>query len=93
MQCSAQALFVATSQAVSCEISGETVILDVPSGRYFALDPIGTQIWQWLQEPLTLEALCERLQTEYDVTPQRCREDVSALLSRMAEHGLVKNER
>ncbi len=77
------------SHAVSCELAGETVILDTSSDRYFALTPIGTEIWNRLQTPCTLAALCEWLQQEYEVSPEQCRADVSALLDRLAEHGLV----
>lgn len=75
--------------AVSCELAGETVILDTASDRYFALSAIGTEIWNRLQTPCTLAALCDWLQQEYDVTPEQCRADVSALLDQLAEQGLV----
>ena len=75
--------------AVSCELAGETVILDMASDRYFALSAIGTQIWNLLQSPCTLGALCDRLVEEYDVTPEQCRADIEALLDQMANQGLV----
>lgn len=82
----------ATPQAVSCELAGDTVILDMGSDRYFALDAIGTQIWNWLQTPCTLASLCERLMEEYEVTPDQCRADVAVLLDQLAQHGLVAIE-
>ncbi|HLK51571.1 MAG TPA: PqqD family protein [Bryobacteraceae bacterium] len=86
---SVEALIKPAPHAVSCELSGETVILDTASDRYFALTAIGTQIWDWLQTPCTLAALCERLRQEYDVTPEQCHADVSALLDQLAQHGLI----
>ena len=79
-----------TSDAVSCELAGESVILDMASGRYFALDPIGTRIWSLLQAPCTADSICERLMAEYDVSAVDCRRDVAALLNRLAENGLVQ---
>jgi len=81
-----------TSQAVACEIAGETVILDAPSGRYFALNAVGTVIWQRLQNPSTIASLCEELTREYDVTPLQCEAEVSALIQQLAAHHLVKFE-
>jgi hypothetical protein len=78
-----------SGHAVSCELAGETVILDTASDRYFALSAIGTEIWNRLQTPCTLAALCESLQQEYDVTPQQCLADISALLDQLLAHGLV----
>lgn len=86
---SAESLIRPAPHAVSCELSGETVILDTASDRYFALTAIGTQIWDWLQTPCTLANLCERLQQEYNVTPEQCQADVSALIDQLAHHGLV----
>lgn len=79
-----------TSQATSCEVGDETVILDLASGQYFALDTVGTAVWRHLQTPCTFGVLCERLEAEYDVSPERCRSEVSALLENLAERGLVR---
>jgi len=87
---SKQTVITVTSQAVACEIAGETVLLDMPSGRYFALNPIGTVIWQWLSTPCHIESLCERLLQEYDVTAERCEAEVTELIRQLAEHGLVR---
>lgn len=84
-----QCLISPTPDAVFCELAGETVILDMRSGQYFALDPIGTRIWQSLATPQTLSALCDSLVEEYDVEPEVCREDVSKLLIQMQENGLI----
>ncbi len=85
-----QYLFSPSPQAISCELSGETVILDMPSGRYFALDAIGSRIWTWLETPCTLEGVCQRVLEEYDVDPATCRADVSKLLNQLLEHGLLR---
>jgi Coenzyme PQQ synthesis protein D (PqqD) len=78
------------ADVVSCELGGETVILDMASGRYFALDPVGTTIWEWIQQPCTFAALCERLVGEYDVDHAACRQDVSRLLDQLVENGLIQ---
>jgi PqqD family protein of HPr-rel-A system len=81
---------IPTPHATSCEVAGETVILDAASGQYFALNRIGSAIWQHLQKPCTVLSLCERLRNEYNVTAERCEADVSALLEQLAERGLVR---
>ena len=88
----AEQLIVLTSQAVSCELGGEAVVLDIPSGQYFALSPVGAQVWKLLESPCTLANLCTRLLEEYDVEPVRCEADVSALLKQLASHGLITFE-
>lgn len=88
----AEQLIVTSSQAVSCELSGETVILDIPSGQYFALSEIESTIWKLLESPSTLKSVCGRLMEEYDVEPDRCEADVSGLLDQLAERGLITFE-
>jgi PqqD family protein of HPr-rel-A system len=73
-------------------VAGETVILDVTSGQYFALNPVGSAIWQHLQGGCTVSTLCKHLREEYDVTPERCEADVTALLDQLAERGLIRLE-
>ncbi len=85
-----QYLFFPAPEAISCELAGETVILDMPSGRYFALDAIGSRIWACLETPSTLESVCQRVLEEYDVDPATCRADVSKLLNQLVEHGLLR---
>lgn len=85
-----QCVICPNSEAISCELAGETVILDMASGRYFALDPVGTRVWEWIQRSCTVASLCDWLQQEYDVDPALCRQDISILLEQLAAHGLVK---
>jgi Coenzyme PQQ synthesis protein D (PqqD) len=85
-----QYFFTPTPEAISCELGGETVILDMQSGRYFALDAVGSRIWTWLETSRTLESVCQRVLEEYDVEPDTCRADVSKLLNQLIEHGLLR---
>lgn len=88
----AEQVIILSKQAVSCESGGEVVILDIASGQYFALDAIGGEIWKLLESPCTVAELCGRLAQEYAVELARCEADVSTLLGRLAEHGLITFE-
>ena len=90
LQQMAQSIITPTAQAVSCEVAGETVILDVASGQYFALDEVGSAIWRHLKDPCTVAELCARLMQEYDVAAERCEAEVSALIEQLEQHGLVR---
>lgn len=86
----AQTNIETTSRAVACEVGGETVILDIASGQYFALDDIGSAIWRHLQTPRSAASLCDLLLAEYDVSRERCEKEVMTLMEQLAEHGLVR---
>ena len=79
-----------SDDALFQEVGGEAVLLDMASERYFGLDPVGTRIWTLLADDDHLQAICDTLCAEYDAEPVRIREDLLALVTQLAEAGLVK---
>jgi len=73
-------------------VGAETVLLDIPSGRYFGLNAVGTVVWQGLQEGQTTAQICGRLFTEFNVEQSTLEADVSKLLNMLAAEGLVTLE-
>lgn len=76
--------------AISSEIDGEAVILEIESGTIVHLNRLGSQIWRMLDAALDMEELCAALQRRYDVAAQTCRQDVSEFVEVMRERGLVR---
>jgi hypothetical protein len=79
--------------AVTRDLDGESVILNVDSGIYFGLDEVGTRVWQLIEELGDLESILRVLQDEYDETPDVIRADVEALLAVLVEKRLVTSGR
>ena len=79
-------------EILSRQIADETVILDVASGKYFGLDPVGARVWQLLGEGKTPDQVSATLATEYDVDPQRLEADIGSLLQELSANGLLKTE-
>ena len=71
------------------ELEGETVILNLESGTYFGLDPIGTRIWQLCQEHGLLRTVHHFMQAEYDVTAEALEADMIELVDELRAKGLV----
>ena len=46
-----RSVVVATKDQVSCDLAGEAAILNIKSGVYYGLDPVGARIWTLMQEP------------------------------------------
>lgn len=72
------------------DLQGETVILNLNTGVYWGLDPVGTRVWQLLQEQPRVGAILEILRAEYDAAEARLRQDLLDLLTRLMENGLVE---
>jgi len=81
---------VASKDQVSCDLAGEAALLNLKSGVYFGLDPVGARIWRALQEPTSLGEIRAAILREYDVEPDRLDTDLRELVSDLAQHGLVE---
>ena len=77
---------------VAAEMGDETVILDIESGFYFQLNKTGARIWGLLETPMTLAALCAKVEAAFDVDPVTCRAEVIAFLETMRGKDLVRIE-
>lgn len=76
-------------ESVSTNLDGETVILDIASGVYSGLDPVGTFIWNRLEQPCSVGSLRDSILNHYDVTEEKCTADLLTFLKDLADHELV----
>ena len=74
---------------ISQEVSGETVLLNLESEHYFGLDEVGTRVWQLIQETGDVQVIYRTMLAEYEVSEERLRGDLDALLEEIAGLGLV----
>jgi hypothetical protein len=86
----ADTMVLASKEQVSCDLAGETAILNVQSGVYYGLDEVGARIWELIQTPQRVSDVRDSLLNEYDVEPSQCEADLIALLSQLSEVGLVE---
>ena len=71
------------------ELDGEAVILNLESGMYFGLDPIGTRIWQLVAEHDSLRAVWEAMQREFEAPDETLRSDLLTFIGELSAKGLV----
>jgi len=57
---------------ISSDLAGEAVILNLKEGVYYGLDDVGARIWNLIQEPQSVEQVCDRIFEEYDVSAGQC---------------------
>jgi len=85
-----RSVVVAAKDQVSCDLAGEAAILNVKSGVYYGLDPVGARIWTLMQEPRKVAEIQNAITQEYDVEPERCARDLTGLLEKLLEEGLIE---
>ena len=83
-------VITAASDQVSSDLDGEAVILHLEEGVYYGLNEVGARIWQLIQAPKSLEEVYSALLEEYEVKPERCRQDLLAVLQDLDEHDLLE---
>ena len=76
--------------AISTEIDGELVALDVTRGVCYGLNRIGTRIWQLLETPRSAREISNTLVQEFDVSPDACAEQTLNLLRELMAAELVR---
>jgi Coenzyme PQQ synthesis protein D (PqqD) len=86
---SEQDLIARRDEVIAVDLQGQTVILNVDSGLFYQLNPVGTRIWALLEAPSTVPHLCERLQDKFDVNAETCRRDVMDFIQRLGANGLL----
>ena len=82
-------VIVATKSQVSCQLEGEAVILHLDQGVYFGLNEVGTTIWEFIQQPRTVDDVRRRVLEEYDVTPEQCERELTGFVESLAGAGLI----
>lgn len=77
-------------EPLTAQVDGETVMFHPDEGSYFALGAVGTRVWALLDDPVSLAALIQRLQGEFDVEEATCRGDVLKFVDELIDSGLIE---
>jgi hypothetical protein len=88
----ADPLVSVSQNQVSAVLDGETILLSAATNLYYGLDPVGSRIWQLIQEPRRISYICSQLALDFEVDPALCEHDTRELLQRLADADLVKLE-
>lgn len=78
-----------TGEQVSTKVEDKTVLLQLASGEYYALNPVGAELWERMETPQTVRALAEHLVEQYEVTFDTALGDVLELVESLKEAGFV----
>lgn len=87
---SGQSIIVVVKDLVSCDLAGEAAVLNLNNGIYYGLNPLGTRVWNLVQESKKVDQIRDILLEEYEVDPARCESDLLKLLGELADRGLIE---
>ncbi|HSO81704.1 PqqD family protein [Thiocapsa sp.] len=77
-------------QVMTRRVGDEAVVLDLATGTYFGLDPVGARMWELMGEGKTLGEMCDRMLEEYEVTREELERDALRLIEELKGQGLVQ---
>lgn len=75
---------------VQTDMDGYTMLMSIESGKFFSINPLGSRIWEILERPARLDAVCQTLLEEFEIEPEQCQEEVVAFLESLLNQRLVR---
>ncbi len=74
---------------LAAKVGDELVMMSAEKGNYIGLSEVGARIWELIESPQDLDAVCAKLENEFEVTPEVCRAEVETFLSELVSHGAI----
>lgn len=79
-----------SDDALFRELENEAVLLNLRTGIYYGLNPVGTRAWQLLSEHSRLAGVVNVMLDEFDVERDVLERDLLALGGQLLESGLCR---
>ncbi len=89
MKLTPHSTIVVNKDVVSCDLINEAAILNLKTGIYYGLDPVGARIWKLIQTPRQIKEIQATLLNEYELEKNRCQNDLIELIEQLSENELI----
>lgn len=82
-------LIIRNPDLVAADMDGDTVMMSIERGEYYGISGVGSRIWELLERPTTLAAICEIIHAEFEVDEETCLTDARKFILELMDNGLV----
>ncbi|MDO5291865.1 MAG: PqqD family peptide modification chaperone [bacterium] len=72
------------------DLSGEKVMVDFETGKYFLLKGVANDIWEYIQKPTTVKQIKEQLLCEYEVDEKTCLNEIIKFLTELKSNEFIQ---
>ncbi|HRC42504.1 MAG TPA: PqqD family protein [Nitrospira sp.] len=79
-------------QVHSTVLDGESVLLNLNSGRYYTLNVVGSAIWDLCRGEQSLRQINSAVCARFDVSEQQAQDDMLELIVLLEQEGLLHTE-
>lgn len=73
----------------STDLNGDKVMMNLEKGKYFALNSIGSRIWDAIEDEISIGQVISQLLEEYDVEEEVCKNTVLSFVDKLKNEGLI----
>ena len=77
---------------LAAKVGDELVMMSAEKGNYIGLSEVGARIWELIETPQEVDAVCAQLIDEFEVAPDVCRTEVETFLNELVKHGAIALE-
>ncbi len=86
---SLQTRFRKSDEVAVRDLDDEAVLVNLTSGVYFGLNPVGTRMWHLIGEQRDLEGVIVALCNEFDAPAATIEADLLGLVAQLVDRGLL----
>jgi hypothetical protein len=71
-------------------LGDEAVLVNLNTGRYLGLNPVGARMWDVLATASSIQAACDDLLQEYEVEPAQLCADLGEFIDQLLDQKLIE---
>lgn len=71
------------------DLSGEKVMIDFDTGKYFLLKGSANEIWNYITTDITVEQIVEKLLTQYNIDAKTCLNSTIRFLEDLEKNNII----
>lgn len=75
------------------KVGEESVLLDLKTERYLGLDDVSARFWDLLTSGEPIQSAYDQLLEEFEVEPERLRNDLDAFVQELIQFGLIEQSK
>lgn len=81
-----------SAHAHAMVLEGESIVLNLESGRYYTLNNTGTMLWVQLSKGCSTDSLLQSLRASGKISEKRAKQDLTVFLGNLASEGLINKK-
>ncbi len=84
-------LFKRSEQALFANVGDDIVALHLEKGLCFGMVDVSAEVWALIEEPASLDQICNGLMQKYEIDQETCRAEVARFIDELQSEGLVES--